>query len=32
LILGLGEVTDWSHPELRQIDSRNVLAFERLKA
>lgn len=32
LVLGLGEVTDWSHPKLRQVDSRNVLAFERFKA
>lgn len=32
LVLGLGEVTDWSHPNLRQVDSRNVLAFERFKA
>ncbi|GLQ30573.1 CheR family methyltransferase [Litoribrevibacter albus] len=32
LVLGLGEVTDWSHPKLRQVDSRDVLAFERFKA
>jgi len=32
LVLGLGEVTDWSHPKLRQVSSRDVLAFERYKA
>jgi chemotaxis methyl-accepting protein methylase len=32
LVLGLGEVTDWCHPKLRQVDCRNVLAFERFKA
>lgn len=29
LVLGAGEVTNFAHPELRRVDSRNVLAFER---
>ncbi len=31
LVLGLGEVTDWSHPKLRQVKCREVLAFERYR-
>jgi type IV pilus assembly protein PilK len=31
LLLGLGEVTDWTHPKLRQVKSRDVLAFERYR-
>ena len=32
IVLGLGEVTDWTHPHLRQVNSREVLAFERYRA
>ncbi len=27
LILGLGEITDWAHPQLQRIPSENTLAF-----
>jgi chemotaxis protein methyltransferase CheR/type IV pilus assembly protein PilK len=30
LVLGLGEVVDWSHPQLERIDYPDTLAFKRV--
>lgn len=30
LVIGLGEITDWSHPSLKQVDNEQVLAFTRV--
>lgn len=30
LIIGLGELTDWSHEELRRVDSREVQAYKKI--
>jgi chemotaxis protein methyltransferase CheR/type IV pilus assembly protein PilK len=32
LVLGLGEVTDWKHPELERVDDNKTLAFIRRAA
>jgi chemotaxis methyl-accepting protein methylase len=32
LVMGLGEVTDWKHPELERIDNNKTLAFIRRAA
>ena len=29
LVLGLGEIINWQHPELVRIDEKNCLAFQR---
>lgn len=30
LVIGLGEITGWSHPELRLVENKQVLAFTRV--
>lgn len=32
LVLGLGEITDWSHPELERVQRKDTLAFRRRAA
>jgi chemotaxis methyl-accepting protein methylase len=32
LVLGPGEMADWSHPQVKRIDHAGTLAFERIKS